>query len=52
MRYAIPENFEIDDWVFTEEFLRELVVAQLRHTQKLVGELKQACGIANSAMIR
>jgi hypothetical protein len=32
--------------VFTEEFLRELAAAQIRHTQKLAEELKRVRGIA------
>jgi hypothetical protein len=52
VKYAIPEIFENDDWVFPEEFLRELAVAQVRHTQKLAEEVKRARGVAGSAMLR
>ena len=52
MKYAIPEIFENDDWVFPEEFLRELAAAQVRHIQKLAEEVKEAWGIANSGMLR
>jgi hypothetical protein len=41
VKYAIPEIFENDDWVFPEAFLRELAAAQVRHTQKLVEEVKE-----------
>jgi BTB/POZ domain len=52
VKYAIPEIFEKDDWVFPEEFLRELAAAQVRHAQKLAEEVKEVWGIANSAMLR
>jgi hypothetical protein len=52
IQYTTPEIFEGDDWVFPEEFLRELAAAQVRHTQKLAKELKRARGIADSAMMR
>jgi hypothetical protein len=32
------------DWVFPEEFLRELAAAQVQHTKKLAVELEQARG--------
>jgi hypothetical protein len=52
VKYAIPEIFENDDWVFPEAFLRELAAALVRHTQKLVEEVKEVWGIANTAMLR
>jgi len=52
IQYTTPEIFEGDDWVFPEEFLRELAAAQIRHTQKLAKELEGAKGRADSAMVR
>lgn len=52
MQYATTESFKNDDWVFSEEFLRKLAAAQVQHTQKLVKKVKDACGMANSAMMR
>ena len=52
MQHATPEIFENTDWVFPEEFLRELVAAQMRYAQKLAREVKDTWGIANSAIIR
>ena len=52
VKYAIPDIFDNDYWVFPEEFQRELAAAQVRHTQKLAEEVKEAWGIANSAMLR
>ena len=49
IRYTTPEIFEGEDWVFPEEFLRELAAAQVRHTKKLAMELEQARGMADSA---
>jgi len=51
VQYTTPEIFENDNWVFPEEFLRELAAAQVRHIQELAGEPKRVWGIANSAMI-
>ncbi len=45
----MPEIFEGDDWVFPEEFLRELAAAQVRYTKKLAMELERARGMADSA---
>lgn len=49
---ATPEIFENVGWVFPEEFLRELAAAQVQHTQKFAKEVKDARGMANSAMMR
>jgi hypothetical protein len=49
IRYTTPEIFEGDDWVFPEEFLRELAAAQVRLTKKLDTELEVARGMADSA---
>jgi hypothetical protein len=42
VNHAGPEIFENDKWVFPEEFLRELVAAQMRHAQNLTNELQEA----------
>jgi hypothetical protein len=34
-QHAAPEIFENDDWVFPEEFLREIAAAQMRYRSSL-----------------
>jgi hypothetical protein len=51
-QYATPEIFEGNDWVFPEEFLRELAAAQVRHTRKLAKEVENMRCRANNALLR
>jgi hypothetical protein len=52
IQYATPEIFESDDWVYPEEFLRELAAAQVRHTRKLAKEVEDIRCRANNASLR
>jgi hypothetical protein len=49
VQYAVSEIFENNNWVFPEEFLRELAAAQVRRTQKLVKDLGKALAVASNS---